>query len=100
MPPPDVVRFASYTPGGSYGLHDGRLHTWRSNHRGVQRRAGYPRLPMVHEYPFRWGWRAHAEPIGVQRPDGDPRLETKVGRGHNFTRFQRRVRLIAVVSGG
>jgi hypothetical protein len=29
------------------------------------------------KYPFRWGWRAHSEPIGVQRPDGDPRLETK-----------------------
>jgi hypothetical protein len=33
------------------------------------------------KYPFRWGWRAHSEPIGVQRPDGDPRLETKVRRG-------------------
>jgi hypothetical protein len=26
------------------------------------------------KYPFRWGWRAHSEPIGVQTPDGDPRL--------------------------
>jgi hypothetical protein len=33
-------------------------------------------------YPFRWGWRAHPEPIGVQRPNGDPRLETKPRRGH------------------
>ena len=26
------------------------------------------------KYPFRWGWRAHSEPIGMQRPNGDPRL--------------------------
>ena len=35
------------------------------------------------KYPFRWGWRAHAEPIGVQRPDGDPRLETKPRHAHS-----------------
>jgi hypothetical protein len=34
------------------------------------------------KYPFRWGWRAHVEPIGVQRPDGDPRLETKPRHAH------------------
>jgi hypothetical protein len=34
------------------------------------------------KYPFRWGWRAHAKPIGVQRPDGDPRLETKPRHAH------------------
>ena len=28
-------------------------------------------------YPFRWGWRAHSGPIGVQSPNGDPRLEPK-----------------------
>ena len=34
------------------------------------------------KYPFRWGWRAHVEPIGVQSPDGDPRLETKPRHAH------------------
>jgi hypothetical protein len=34
-------------------------------------------LQWFTKFPFRWGWRAHSEPIGVQVPDGDPRLETK-----------------------
>ena len=59
-----------------------RLHTWRSNHRGVQRRAGYPRLPMVHEIPVSMGLASTCRTYWVQRPDGDPRLETKPRHAH------------------
>jgi hypothetical protein len=34
------------------------------------------------KYPFRWGWRAHSEPIGVPRPNGDPRFGTKPPHVH------------------
>jgi hypothetical protein len=42
-------------------------------------------LQWVTTYPFRWGWRAHSQPIGVQLPDGDPRLETKPRRISKLT---------------
>ena len=38
-------------------------------------------LQCFTKYPYRWGWRAHAGRIGVQLPNGDPRLETRARPG-------------------
>jgi hypothetical protein len=31
-------------------------------------------------FPFRLGWRRHADPVGKALPDGDPRLELRLRR--------------------
>jgi hypothetical protein len=39
-------------------------------------------LQWLTKYPLRWGWRSHSERVGVQLPNGDPRLETKPPRSY------------------